>query len=86
MLVAVTRVEPRRVRVVSAMMSSEEPHDESASDNAPPGPHDDAAASEDAEDRPDVRPVKEKIGEGGTNLRDREAALGRRRGREERSP
>ena len=60
------------------MMSTEEPRDESASD--------DAAASEDAEDRPDVRPAEEKIGEGGTNLRDREAALGRRRGREERSP
>jgi len=60
------------------MMSTEERRDESASD--------DAAASEDAEDRPDVRPAEEKIGEGGTNLRDREAALGRRRGREERSP
>jgi hypothetical protein len=60
------------------MMSTEERRDESASD--------DAAASEDAEDRTDVRPAEEKIGEGGTNLRDREAALGRRRGREERSP
>ena len=60
------------------MMRTEERRDESASD--------DAAASEDAEDRPDVRPAEEKIGEGGTNLRDREAALGRRRGREERSP
>ena len=60
------------------MMSTDDRRDESASD--------DAAASEDAEDRPDVRPAEEKIGEGGTNLRDREAALGRRRGREERSP
>ena len=59
-------------------MSTEERRDESASD--------DAAASEDAEDHPDVRPAEEKIGEGGTNLRDREAALSRRRGREERSP
>jgi hypothetical protein len=86
MLVAVTQIEPQAGTVVSATMSSEEQRDESASDDAPPGPHDDAAASEDAEDRPDVRPVEEKIGEGGTNLRDREAALGRRRGREKRSP
>ena len=69
------------------MMSNQERRDESASDDAPPDPHvDDAAASGDAGDRPDVRPAEEKIGEGGTNLRDRTAALGRRRGREKRSP
>ena len=68
------------------MMNTEERRDESAGDDAPPDPHGDAAAPEDAEDRPEVHPVEEKIGEGGTNLRDREAALGRRRGREERSP
>lgn len=70
-------VAPRRIRVASAMMSSDERRDESAND-------DEGAASKDAEDHPDVRPVEEKIGEGGTNLRDREAALSRRRGREER--
>ena len=36
--------------------------------------------------QPTLRPVSEKIGEGGTNLRDRQAALGRRRGGEKRSP
>jgi hypothetical protein len=67
-------------------MSIDEPCDESVGDDAAPEARDDAAGSDDAEERPEVRPVEEKIGEGGTNLRDREAALGRRRGREERSP
>jgi hypothetical protein len=30
-------------------------------------------------DRPVLRPVRKKIGEGGTNLRDRQAFLGRRK-------
>jgi hypothetical protein len=34
-------------------------------------------------DEPVVVPVPEKIGEGGTNLRDRNAALSRRRGRDQ---
>ena len=44
----------------------------------------DVAPPEDADDEsPDVQPVPDKIGEGGTNLRDREAALKRRRGGDE---
>ena len=49
---------------------------------------DDEATTADvpANDEPVVEPVPEKIGEGGTNLRDRNAALSRRRGRDQPSP
>jgi len=69
-------------------MSSDERSDEPAGGEAAPDADDDAASPEEAEDDLDIRPVEEKIGEGGTNLRDREAALGRRRGRngDRRSP
>jgi hypothetical protein len=52
--------------------------DDSAEETRP----DDADANLSAEetDRNAVRPVRKKIGEGDKNLRDREAALSRRRG------
>ena len=68
-------------------MTGEQRRDPSTSDDDVPTPDEGATPSGGPEDdQPDVRPVPEKIGEGGTNLQDREAALGRRRGREERSP
>ena len=68
-------------------MTGEQRRDPSTSDGDVPTPDEEATPSRGQEDdQPVVRPVPEKIGEGGTNLQDREAALGRRRGREERSP
>jgi hypothetical protein len=53
-----------------------------------PAPEDETTrdADSDGDGEPVVGPVPEKIGEGGTNLRDRNAALGRRRGRDQPSP
>jgi hypothetical protein len=68
-------------------MTGEQRRDESTSGDDVPTPDEEATPSVGQEDdQPVVRPVPEKIGEGGTNLQDREAALSRRRGREERSP
>ena len=70
--------------VVDTVRSGDGPenHDEA------PAPDDDATPDADSngDGEPVVGPVPDKIGEGGTNLRDRNAALGRRRGRDEPSP
>jgi len=53
-----------------------------------PAPTDETTPDADSEgdDEPVVGPVTDKIGEGGTNLRDRNAALGRRRGGDQPRP
>ena len=61
-------------------MTSEERPAEPAGEDGEPDPDDQGAPA--ADDDELVRPVPDKIGEGGTNLRDREAALRRRRGGE----
>jgi hypothetical protein len=58
-------------------------------DDATPAPEDEATPDADVgggDDEPVVGPIPDKIGEGGTNLRDRNAALGRRRGGDRPSP
>ena len=62
-------------------MTSDERPAEPAGEDGEPDPDDQGAPAADDDDEL-VRPVPDKIGEGGTNLRDREAALRRRRGGE----
>jgi hypothetical protein len=55
--------------------------DSSESHDDAPDPEDESTTDADSDGDGDVvGPVTDKIGEGGTNLRDRNAALGRRRG------
>jgi len=61
----------------------ERPVDPEAEDVQPSPGDEELASSDPDEERPDVQPVPDKIGEGGTNLRDREAALKRRQGGDE---
>lgn len=77
----VSGTERDRSRVHFVAMASEERPNEAAGDDGAPNSGDEEARPADANDEaPDVQPVPDKIGEGGTNLRDREAALERRRG------
>jgi hypothetical protein len=56
----------------------------SSKDDTTPASVDDTTEAPEQDDL-DVGAVPEKIGEGGTNLRDRNAALSRRRGRSQQS-
>ena len=78
---------PRVALYALSTMTTRERPSGSTSDTAAPTSDDEATpAAVPESDEPVVRPVPEKIGEGGTNLQDREAALGRRRSREKPSP
>jgi hypothetical protein len=61
-------------------------HNASTNDDESAASVDEPVLDEDADESADIEPVPEKIGEGVTNLRDRNAALGRRRGDERPAP